>query len=359
MKCINCGIDNNLNDRIDNLGRCKNCAHEFAFEPQSKASGADFTDMFFSKLITSISVKNTLFFTQTQLFYLLNKRLRSRGRNISLSVIFVISLAMSIVGIGGLSSGEILEATISIVVSIAALSIYLIGQGRKANFLIDREQFDRWLDRWNSINGISEKLILAPEITSLPTVINPEVTAYSFDRVVVCDRAEIAQLLISNNFHFEHNCAILTIDGYPQSIFNTTMEMLRRNSELQVYAFHDCSPNGIQIAHRLRTDANWFPDPQILIIDVGILPRQIIGNRNLLVLESADLAQTYRSLSLAIRANFNSAELAWLDAGNYLELESFSTQKLIRILQRAISESRQMSAIDDDNSISVSVDSFG
>ncbi|NET29771.1 hypothetical protein [Okeania sp. SIO1I7] len=49
--------------------------------------------------------------------------------------------------------------------------------------------------------------------------INSEVTAYSFDRLIVCETAEIAQFLIANNFHFEHNCAVLSIDGYPQNIW--------------------------------------------------------------------------------------------------------------------------------------------
>lgn len=53
------------------------------------------------------------------------------------------------------------------------------------------------------------------------------------------------------------------------------MEMLRRNSELKVYALHNCSPTGIVLVRRLREEETWFPNPEIPIIDVGILPRQI------------------------------------------------------------------------------------
>ena len=97
--------------------------------------------------------------------------------------------------------------------------------------------------------------------------------AYSFDRLVVCDSANIAQLLIANNFHFENNCAILSITGYPQSIFNTTMEMLRRNPDLKVYAIHDCSPKGVSLINHLRTSERWFLNSNVTIIDIGILPR--------------------------------------------------------------------------------------
>jgi Pyridoxal-dependent decarboxylase, pyridoxal binding domain/Pyridoxal-dependent decarboxylase, C-terminal sheet domain len=94
-------------------------------------------------------------------------------------------------------------------------------------------RIETWFDRWTSINNVPAKILPSLQTTNLPTAPNPEVTAYSFDRVIVCDNPIVAQLLISNNFHFENNCAILTIDGYPQSIFGTTMEMLRRNSELK------------------------------------------------------------------------------------------------------------------------------
>ena len=50
-----------------------------------------------------------------------------------------------------------------------------------------------------------------PREESTPIAINPDVSAYSFDRLVVCDSAIIAQFLIANNFHFENNCAVLSI----------------------------------------------------------------------------------------------------------------------------------------------------
>ncbi len=46
---------------------------------------------------------------------------------------------------------------------------------------------------------------------------------------------EIAQLLIANNFDFENNYAVLSITGYPENIFSTVMEILRRNPDLKIY----------------------------------------------------------------------------------------------------------------------------
>jgi hypothetical protein len=437
VKCISCGTDNNLKDRTANMGRCKSCNHPFAFEPTAMPTNTKLTDPFFAKLITDLSANNTLFFTPRQLYYLLDKRLRSRSGKGGLSanligyigcgpffvlilsimfkgfsrlsfiqvipiflslytvwaiwtvaqnsispqvnrrirqnsiktlkaialVIFIVSLPLSIITKTGIG----IIASISLGIGAAWLHLNRKSQQSKIfdNFLIESSQFETWLNRWNSINNPPAKILPPPQTASLPAAPNPEITAYSFDRVVVCDRPEIAQLLISNNFHFENNCAILTIDGYPQSIFTTTMEMLRRNPDLKVYALHNCSPSGIQLIRHLREDNTWFPDPIIPIIDVGIIPRQIMDNLDLVTLQSSASAQVAQQLALDLRTSLNPSELAWLDAGCYLELESFAPQKLIQILQRAISESRELAVVESDDMVIVNspgfytVDSFG
>ncbi len=55
------------------------------------------------------------------------------------------------------------------------------------------------------------------------------------------------------------------------------MEMLHRNPDLKVYAFHDCSPQGITLVNHLRTSPNWFFDSNVAIIDIGLLPRPTTG----------------------------------------------------------------------------------
>ncbi|MEH2087106.1 hypothetical protein [Nostoc sp.] len=309
MKCINCGTDNKLKDRTANQGRCIKCNHTFAFEPTSMSS-VKITDPFFAKAIADISANSTLFFTPKQLLYFLDNRLRKSSKSISrfgwllpfLFINFVTSLTifipiivnlafinffhesskstklnlvsrkqyarnLQIIGVIILSIGILALKSFPlfvIIVIIGMLAIYLgtrqIGriQLLTQDFLISESQIKDWLNRWQQINGSILKILPSPNQENKPATVNPDVTAYSFDRLVVCDTASIAQLLIANNFHFENNCAILSITGYPQSIFDTTMQMLRRNPELKVYAIHDCNPRGIGLVHNLRTNANWF-----------------------------------------------------------------------------------------------------
>jgi hypothetical protein len=273
----------------------------------------------------------------------LNRRIRQRS-------ILPLSIMAALITLFGFSiRTPILKvASLSLGLGTTWLSRDLQRKQRKIfdKFLVEQPQFDEWLHKWNSINDSPEKILAPPQTASLPAAPNPEVTAYSFDRVVVCDSPKIAQLLISNNFHFENNCAILSIDQYPQSIFSTTMAMLRRNPDLKVYALHDCSPEGLQLIHRLRAEEIWFPDSAIPIIDVGILPRQIMYNLDVMTPQSTESAQLSQRLDAPIRNNLMPEELVWLDAGCYLELEFFSPQKLIQILQRAINESRELATIE-------------
>jgi hypothetical protein len=206
------------------------------------------------------------------------------------------------------------------------------------------------LIKWQQINGKVDKVLTSQQEQIAPTSINPDIKAYSFDRLVVCDSANMAQLLIANNFHFENNCAILSITGYPQSIFNTTMEMLRRNPDLKVYAIHDCSSKGVSLVHHLRTSEKWFLNSNVTIIDLGLLPRQIIASQGKMFTRfSSQLKDEAKKLSVDIRLTLTAEELAWLDTGNFVELESFTPQKLIQVLRHGISESLNLES--DDSSI--------
>ena len=142
-----------------------------------------------------------------------------------------------------LTTTESLILLILLLIFGSGLGIFLIYLGKRQlriqhkipqSFKFKQTEITQWLIRWENINGKVTNLLPPSRETSEPTEINSEITAYSFDRVIVCDTAKIAQFLIANNFHFEHNCAVLSIDGYPQNIFTTVMEMLRQNPDLKI-----------------------------------------------------------------------------------------------------------------------------
>jgi len=307
----------------------------------------------------SVLVVNLVYQAGT-IWYLFNNtnssRLNNASRKASAKTLQRLGVVILVVGIS--ASLFVLNSfpVFSIVVILGLLSIFLgTRQLRKVEnlpqeLLFSSIDLDRWLIKWQQINGKVDKVLTSQQEQIAPTSINPDITAYSFDRLVVCDSANIAQLLIANNFHFENNCAILSITGYPQSIFNTTMEMLRRNPDLKVYAIHDCSSKGVNLVHHLRTSEKWFLNSNVTIIDLGLLPRQIIASQGKMFTRfSSQLKDEAKKLSVDIRLTLTADELAWLDTGNFVELESFTPQKLIQVLRHGISGSLNLES--DDSSI--------
>ncbi len=430
MKCIQCGTDNILKDRTDHSGRCKSCNHPFAFEPTTVTDKRLLiTDPFFAKAIADISSDGTLFFTPKQLYYLLDKRLTARSASIGtallvvyvvisvwialitraipllylifgvvINVIFIIQFfqlsksnqfsyairranarKLQILGglilisgvFWGLVSHSALIYFLAVLLGMVSIVLGIWQKKRQATIakvpLFEQAQFKTWLDRWTLINGAIPKLLPPPSEEQTAQLVDPDVSAYSFDRAVVCDSAKIAQLLIANNFHFENNCAVLSITGYPQSIFTTVMTMLKRNPDLKVYGLHDGTPQGMRLINQLKTSPNWFQNSPVQLIDLGLLPRQILSARHLLVQSSDPSAQASKQLPIEIRQTLSADELTWLDQGNFVELESFSPQRLIRIINQGISQSQTLESdgaiiwLDDGTSRGYlyTADSFG
>ena len=361
MKCIQCGVDNKLRERSANLGRCKACGHPFAFEPKTVSNPRQCTDTFFAKLIQDLSVNDTLFFTEKQLYYLLNRRIEQKA-NRPINGFQGTGFLLLLVGF------FTIYAKAGMLLIPLGAAIWMWGWWEKRQeirpqpktFKVFQPTFLQWIQRWRQVNGNPEKLLssVRPETSSTTTIaISTEVSDYSFDRVVVCEQDSIAHLLIANNLHFEHNCAVVSLNGYPFGIFDTVMEMLQRNPNLSVYALHDASPNGVKLATTLRL-SQWFPNPTIAIYDLGLSPRQVMAMNNPFVLSSGASGIRAKNLPEDIRQPLSAEELNWLLAGNYLELESFVPKKLLQVVSRGISLNRQgVSASADSDSSWVDIDS--
>jgi DNA-directed RNA polymerase subunit RPC12/RpoP len=415
MKCVQCGTDNNLSDRTINGGRCKNCNHPFVFEPSAKMNNQlKFTDPFFAKVINDISANNTLYFTSKQLLYLLDRRLKARSYKYSEVVFLCIWFFFASIGFLTFGFGTLIVAMFAIIYTflsiknskipvkirkfnaqfmpilgfvclivgiIISLNIgsfvvfafsVIFGMGaiylgyRQHNrildigqeFIIPDAKFQDWTSRWKSING-NPKMLPSPRMETSTTPIPTEISAYSFDRVIVCDNPAIAQMLIANNFHFENSCAILSISGYPQSIFSVVLDMLRRNPDLKVYALHDASPRGVTLVHNLRTSPNWFLDTNIAIYDLGLLPRQIFSSRGVFINKTESSARDAKQLPPEVKRDLTEAELQWLEAGNFVELESFSPQRIIRVVNQGIAKSQAPDSGDSLILIGSGDDSLG
>ncbi|MBO1350858.1 MAG: MFS transporter permease [Hormoscilla sp. GUM202] len=234
----------------------------------------------------------------------------------------------------------------SIGIGLGLLLLYLANKALNRLLYIPQSLYfkpsevEGWVNSWTRVNEIP-KILPPPNEETTSVAVSPDIAAYSFDRVVVCDNNSIAQMLIANNFHFENNCAVLSITGYPQNIFNTVMQMLRLNPNLKVYALHDASPEGVSLLHRLGSSPNWFANSNVPIYDLGLFPRHVFASKSMLVRQSPEFAETARQLPDPVRQSLSKDEIKWLEMGNYVELEFFTPQKLLQVVTQGIARSRE------------------
>lgn len=349
MKCIKCGTDNKLKDRTATGGRCTQCRHPFVFDPKATGSGINFTDGFFATTLQKLSVNNTLFFTPKQLYYFFNNRKQSTFTNVMGCGCVLLILGPVMIGAAFITKLWVF-AIIGAVLLICGILAFKptirerFEEKKPKKIVFEPNQVEDWVRKWSRVNGSIEKLLTPIALPKKKTEISPEIKSYSFDRLLVCERASVAQFLIANNFHFEHNCAVLSFDKYPQDIFDTVMEMLSRNPSLNVYALHNASPTGVQLTHWLRTDPSWFKDRNVAIHDLGLMPRQAF-DRKLFVETSEGSARLVReSMPPEVRATLLPEEIKWLEAGNYVDLQSFTPAALLRIVTMGIAKSRDPNA---------------
>jgi len=136
------------------------------------------------------------------------------------------------------------------------------------------------------------------------------------------------------------------------------MEMVQRNPSLKVFAFHDCSPEGMILVHQLQTSDRWFKGRSVTIIDIGLHPRDILesirkSTKTSFFIERF-VASKHRAEQLVIAGqlvpeDFSSEEWEWLAKGYFVVLESFLPQTLIHILHKGIAESKQLNLEDESS----------
>lgn len=259
MKCIRCGHDSKYKDRLGQ--QCPACHGHFAFEPQT---GDIMTDVAFQSAIIAVSSAGRIRWGIEHLYYEICRRKRQRPHY----------LRVGILG-SGVSAGLFFFAAPPVgLIAGGATAILLArewGNSRDPTVRVPLDTFNSLWSRWCQVHETTRQVIVRQEPAEKIRPTEPDLGDYSFDRAVICDRARTVDLLLANNFHFENNCAVLSIDGYPPGPFETVRTMLTRNPRLRVLALHDATPEGCGMAYKLANDSSWFKD-HVPVVDVGLRP---------------------------------------------------------------------------------------
>ena len=335
MTCIHCGTDSKLRERTGQ--RCPRCKHPFAFEPTTDPHKV--TDGQFKNAIDRVSGQGKVQFTRRQLWYEFNRRWMKPGfwRSPFGMLPFAGASAGLLTGLGIVHEAVLLLAAMGGVAGVGAGALLSGLANRRAPRppRPPRIPFDvfqkQYLRRWREAHGEVAELLPVREMAApaLPREVRADVAAFSFDRAVVTDTWETAQMLVANRFHFEHNCAVLSRDGYPEGIADTVKEMLRRNPRLTVFALHDASPGGCLLPLTLR-NAEWFPDPAIRIVDLGLRP----GTARRMRVPALAGAPTQPPPRLG--EILPEEDLAWLAEGHTAELAALRPEQVLRAAYQGI-----------------------
>ena len=360
MKCIRCQTDSKYKDRQSNRS-CKQCGENFAFEPKTDRFGV--SDGLFQHAIDDVSAKGTLFFTERNLYYEFNRRVMKRQP--SQGVVGGVALGFfSVVGSIGFAAVTasffpLLLGVCGVAGGVAMARMSKTRAGGSPLPLVTFPDFqERYLSNWFTAHGEIEKLLksaaLGPKDPPSDTSLPADLSAYSFDRALVTGSREMAAMLVANRFHFENNCAILSLNGYPEHARDTVMSMLRRNPNLTVFTVHSASYAGMRLAGHMREEP-WFPDRAVRIVDLGLRPQHAVKLKLIAQLESpgANDASGVPSMS--------AEEVKWLADGYFVDLAALRPGRLMKAIYQGFARANRdlANATTDDNGVVIYSDPGG
>jgi len=341
MKCARCGTDSKYRDRLG--GKCPKCKGTFAFEPQK---GDPVTDGLFKAAIDAVSANGQVRWGVEHLYYEILRRQRRKSGGVAHIVATVVAFAVA--GLFFLSKAPVPAAVFGALGLFWLVTLLMWKGGRFAK--LDESKFSELWKRWVAAHGEPQgRIIRREKPAKAPAAVEPDLTDYSFDRAVICDRARTVDLLLANNFHFENNCAVLSVGGYPEGPFEAVRKMLKRNPRLQIFALHDCTPDGCKLPYKLTNEADWFK-AQGRVIDVGLRPVHAGPFKGMLL----------PALSRLVEPGFgiSEKEAAWLSE-QQLQLAAIRPEQTLKRLYKAINKRAAMDVGDDGGSYSSSSSDSG
>lgn len=277
MKCSHCSLDSTYKERAD--GKCPNCKTAFALEPRT---GDLLTDMAVKHAIEVAGSDGHVQFLTEHAFlaYCRNHPQKLWVPGLAKFFAVVIGLVGAAVAWFGWDDANDFAGFIGCLLMAGAVALYVRGRVVAANTVptqsMGEEYFARAFGKYAGVHGEPPNWLKPkPQPPAWPRkapAVAAEASHYSFDRAVICDRSDIVDVLLANDFHFENNCAILGADGHPQAVFEVVRAMLAKNPKLVALVLHDASPQGCRLAGQLRQDPNWFA-PTAKVVDVGLRPR--------------------------------------------------------------------------------------
>ena len=264
MKCPNCGHNHPARE-----GRtCTKCHYRFVFE---KKDGI--TDNRMVQLIKRLGEDGRYHLTRTQLA-LGVAQLRGHHGAFYAVVPFALGAVVAFT-----LAGLFIDRIPLLAVIGAIVGFMVVSAGSRALLIklfphppISYREARQLLERYHREHPI-DKLATGGAYAHGGTG-TPMEAGYAPERVLVVEKEDLADALIGNGFHREHRCVVVTVDGYPQHVFNACREFVQRHPKLPIYLLHDASAHGFRARAQLEARPEWqFARSRIR--DLGITREQL------------------------------------------------------------------------------------
>lgn len=311
MKCPKCRKDSTKKERAG--GKCPACGWEFRFDPPEPLS-----DFEVEHAVQAVSRGGAHRYTRAQLIAEVERVLVKRATRIyegeaaailestSSPFVWLFALGLAVAGLVLLGIFQERCGTPLIALSVLVLIFRLF---RRDPALVAAEVRARIQPYDPRAAGIVDRYLGrdVPGLLVEPPDVGPsredsaraphrefDLESYGFDRVIVVQGDENVDMLVKNQFHFQHNAAIVSFTGYPKHVASLVRRQLAENAaQAHVFLLHDADGEGARLASNWRTSSG---APAERVHDVGLtaqhaarlLPRRPLGSGGVTTAEATD-----------------------------------------------------------------------
>lgn len=287
MRCPKCAKESTKKERTG--GVCPACGWTFRFDPPAPLS-----DFEVEHAIQTVSRKGAHRYTRAQLVAEVERVLVKRATRIyeteaesvlatqSSPFVWVFALGLVIVGLILLAVFQELCGTPLLILAVMILISRLFRRDPKvvaAEIRAKVEPFDRRaagiVDRYLGSDA-PPLLVEAPDtgISRETSRHAPrrefDLESYGFDRVIVVQGDDNVDMLVKNQFHFQHNAAIISFTGYPSHVASLVRRQLEAGeTAANLFLLHDGDGDGGRLVQSFREHA-WTKGANLH--DVGLSP---------------------------------------------------------------------------------------
>ena len=262
MKCPNC----DYNQRRGREGMvCKKCRYDFVFDPQED----EMTDGKFLASVRRASSNDTYFFTANQLYAAACRRLRPAYAPLLL-----------LVGIGFFAFilWKVERAPLIAKLAVGGFAVLiLIACYFSLRPRLKRKAWDKHLAHWHQNRPPLKKLIQSPELKDPPPDCDePDIYDYGVEQILICERDEVVDWLVLNNYHVNTKTAVISENGYPEYLIPKIRTLLAQTPPPSIYLLHDSPDSTPPMITRVRESRIfdlYEADLTVLGIDPELLPR--------------------------------------------------------------------------------------